>query len=95
MLGGVVRAVVVAVQSDRVPFIAASLAYYAFISLLPLLLLAVVAASVLGGSELAASVGQTATETFGPEAGTLVENALQSATGSGGATVAGDRKSVV
>ena len=43
-LGGVVRAVVVAVQSDRIPFIAASLAYYAFISLLPLLLLAVVAA---------------------------------------------------
>ncbi|PSP56923.1 hypothetical protein BRC72_10975 [Halobacteriales archaeon QH_7_66_36] len=89
MLGGVVRAVVVAVQSDRITFIAASLAYYAFISLLPLLLLAVVAASVLGGSELAASVGQTATETFGPEASTLVENALQSATGSGGATVAG------
>jgi YihY family inner membrane protein len=81
--------VVVAVQSDRITFIAASLAYYAFISLLPLLLLAVVAASVLGGSELAASVGQTATETFGPEAGTLVENALRSATGSGGATVAG------
>ncbi|PSQ24585.1 hypothetical protein BRD04_01165 [Halobacteriales archaeon QS_9_67_17] len=88
-LGGVARAVVVAVQSDRITFIAASLAYYAFISLLPLLLLAVVAASVLGGSELAASVGRTATETFGPEAGTLVESALQSATGSGGATVAG------
>ena len=88
-LGGVVRAVIVAVQSDRIPFIAASLAYYGLVSLLPLLLLAVVAASVLGGAELAAAVGRAATETFGPEAGTLVASALGNATGRGGATVVG------
>ncbi|MFB6118869.1 YihY/virulence factor BrkB family protein [Halosegnis sp.] len=88
-LGGVVRAVVVAVQSDRITFIAASLAYYAFISLLPLLLLALVAASVFGGPALAARLGRTAAASLGPEAGTLVESALRNAAGRGGATVAG------
>ncbi|PSQ52838.1 hypothetical protein BRD20_05415 [Halobacteriales archaeon SW_8_65_20] len=84
-----VRTVVSVVQSDRITFIAASLAYYAFISLLPLLLLAVVAVNVVGGPELAATLGRAATDSFGQQAGGLVENALVNAAGSGGATLFG------
>ena len=84
-----VRTVVSVVQSDRITFIAASLAYYAFISLLPLLLLAVVAVNVVGGPELAATLGRAATDSFGRQAGGLVENALVNAAGRGGATLFG------
>jgi YihY family inner membrane protein len=86
---GTIRAVVRGVQSDRITFIAASLAYYAFISLMPLLLLALVAASTLGGPGLAGRVVASATRTFGAEAGGLVEDALTNASGRGGATVVG------
>jgi membrane protein len=85
----VVRAVAAGVRSDRITFIAASLAYYAFISLLPLLLLALVAASLLGGPALAGRLGETATASFGDEAGTVVEGALTNAAGRGGATLVG------
>jgi len=84
----VVRGVVTAVRSDQVTFIAASLAYYAFVSLLPLLLLAVAAASVFGGQELADAVAVQVSAALGEQAGTLVVDALTSSAGRGGATVA-------
>jgi YihY family inner membrane protein len=84
-----VRAVVHGVRSDRITFIAASLAYYAFISLLPLMLLGLVVVSVVGGPELATSVGEDVAAAFGEEAGTLVVDALTNAAGRGGATVVG------
>jgi YihY family inner membrane protein len=84
-----VRAVVHGVRSDRITFIAASLAYYAFISLLPLMLLGLVVVSVVGGPDLAASVGADVAASFGEEAGQLVVDALTSAAGRGGATVVG------
>ncbi len=84
-----VRTVVTVVRSDQITFIAASLAYYAFISLLPLLLLTVVAVSVVGGPELAATLGTAAANSFGQQAGALVESALVNAAGRGGATVVG------
>ncbi|MWG34669.1 YhjD/YihY/BrkB family envelope integrity protein [Halomarina oriensis] len=46
ILKGVIRGI----QSDNITFIAASLSYYAFISLIPLLLLALVVANVVGGA---------------------------------------------
>ncbi|MES3516789.1 MAG: YihY/virulence factor BrkB family protein [Natronomonas sp.] len=85
----VLRAVVDGAQSDRITFIAASLAYYAFISLLPLLLLALVAASVFGGPRLVDAVVTEVSTTLGATAGTLVEDALRGAAGRGGATVLG------
>ncbi|MDZ7746739.1 MAG: YihY/virulence factor BrkB family protein [Halobacteriales archaeon] len=84
-----VRTVVTVVRSDQITFIAASLAYYAFISLLPLLLLTVVAVSVIGGPELAATLGSAAANSFGQQAGALVESALVDAAGRSGATVVG------
>jgi YihY family inner membrane protein len=86
---GVVQAVVASVQSDRITFITASLAYYAFISLVPLLLLGIVAASVLGGPELAGTLGTAAANVAGPEVGTVVESALSNAAGRGSATLVG------
>ena len=44
----VARGVVNGAQSDRITFIAASLAYYALISLLPILLLVLAAAAAFG-----------------------------------------------
>ncbi len=84
-----VLAVVDAVRSDRITFIAASLAYYAFISLLPLMLLGLVAVSVVGGPDLATEVGNDVAASFGEESGALVADALTSASGRGGATVFG------
>nr|WP_158204654.1 YihY/virulence factor BrkB family protein [Halomarina oriensis] len=44
------KGVIRGIQSDNITFIAASLSYYAFISLIPLLLLALVVANVVGGA---------------------------------------------
>ena len=85
----VTRTTVRAVQSDQITFIAASLSYYAFISLLPLLLLSLVAASVFGGEQLAAALADRAAAAFGDQAGEAVRASLTSAAGQGGATVVG------
>ncbi|QLD85428.1 YihY/virulence factor BrkB family protein [Natronomonas halophila] len=85
----VTRGVVNGAQSDRITFIAASLAYYAFISLLPLVLLALVAASILGDTEIVDTLVTAAAETLGEQAGTLVQDAVTGAAGRGGATVLG------
>ena len=83
------RRTVQGVRDDRITFIAASLAYYAFVSLVPLMLLAVVAASVFGGEELALALANSAAEALGPQAGTLVQETLVNTTGQAGAGVVG------
>lgn len=86
---GVTRSLVAVVRSESVTFVAASLAYYAFVSLLPLLLLGLVVASVVGGSALADQVATDVATTLGPSAGDIVYEALTNAAGRGGATVFG------
>lgn len=86
---GVTRSLVAVVRSESVTFVAASLAYYAFVSLLPLLLLGLVVASVVGGSKLADQVAADVATTLGPSAGDIVYEALTNAAGRGGATVFG------
>jgi YihY family inner membrane protein len=83
------RGVVNGARSDRITFIAASLAYYGFVSMLPLLLLALVAAAVFGDAELVGTIVDEVTGTLGEQAGTLVGDALTGAEGRGGATVVG------
>lgn len=85
----VTRGVVNGAQSDRITFIAASLAYYAFISLLPLLLFALVVASVLGDTETIETLVASVSETLGEQAGGLLRDALAGAAGRGGATLLG------
>jgi YihY family inner membrane protein len=85
----VVRATIEGVRSDQIAFIAASLAYYAFISLLPLLLLGLVGASIIGGEDLALLLATEASGAFGPEAGQLVTDTLTDTSAQAGASVVG------
>jgi YihY family inner membrane protein len=77
------------VREAEVTFLAASLAYYTFVSLVPLLVLAVVAATVVGGPELTARVSVLVGQYLVPTGQEAVEGALSSQTGRGGVTVVG------
>jgi YihY family inner membrane protein len=72
-----------------VTFIAAGVAYYAFISLIPLLLLALVVASFLGDTEVVAALVGEVSGALGEGAGGALSDALAGAAGRGGATVFG------
>ena len=85
----VARGVAAGARSDRVTFIAAGIAYYAFISLIPLLLLALVVASFLGDTEVVAALVGEVSGALGEGAGGALSDALAGATGRGGATVFG------
>ena len=85
----VARGVAAGARSDRVTFIAAGVAYYAFISLIPLLLLALVVASFLGDTEVVAALVGEVSGALGEGAGGALSEALAGAAGRGGATVFG------
>ncbi|WP_240451985.1 YihY/virulence factor BrkB family protein [Halostella salina] len=86
---GFVRSVVAVVRERQVTFLAAGIAYYAFVSLVPLLLLALVVASVLGGDALADAVVATADQLLTPTGADLIRDALTADAGRGGATLVG------
>lgn len=83
----VVASVIDGIRSEQVTFIAASLAYYAFISLLPLLLLTIVIGTTMGGVAFQNAVAQPVTRAVGGEAGELIREAISQRSGSGGVTV--------
>ena len=85
----IARGVLDGARSDRITFIAAGLAYYALISLVPLLLLAIVVTSVVGGDALVDAIVAEASRTLGEGVGGLLATALSGAAGRGGATVFG------
>ncbi|MFC6728766.1 YihY/virulence factor BrkB family protein, partial [Natronoarchaeum mannanilyticum] len=84
-----VRAVAVAAQSEQITFLAAAVAYYAFVSLIPLSLLGLVIASVMGGAVFEGQVVATAGEFLTPDAQNLLTEALTGEAGRGGATIVG------
>ena len=86
---GVTRAVVSAARSEQITFLAASLAYYTFVSLMPLLLLALVVASALGGEALAGAVVAQLGSVLSPAGEQVLLESLTGASGRAGATVAG------
>ncbi len=59
----VVRGIIHVIRTKNVPFMAGSIAYSAFVSLLPLVLLLTIAASILGGEALVTRV-QAVTENY-------------------------------
>ena len=81
------RALVRTVRTQQVSFLAASLAYYMFVSLLPLLLLALAIGSFLGNEAFATRIVEAVGTTLTPTTAELLGDALTSATGRGGATV--------
>jgi YihY family inner membrane protein len=78
-----------AARSDDLGFLAAAIAYYAFVSLIPLVILALATASFLGGEALSGAVSRALADVLTAEALTLLESALESGAGRGGATAVG------
>ncbi|QCS42879.1 YhjD/YihY/BrkB family envelope integrity protein [Natrinema versiforme] len=83
------KSVVAGIQEKNVTFMAASIAYQAFISLIPLLVLVFFLVSFLGGEGLAQQVS-SATEGFLPESGQIIlEDGIEGSTGSVGTSIIG------
>ncbi|PSP72884.1 YihY/virulence factor BrkB family protein [Halobacteriales archaeon QS_3_64_16] len=76
-------------QERDVTFIAASLAYYAFVSLIPLLLLSLVIATTVGGQDLANQIKAQVGSSMPAGAGQLLTSVLSGSPGAGGAAIAG------
>lgn len=77
------------VSDKQITFLAASLAYYAFVSLIPLLLLALVVATVFGGQQLANQVIETASTSLSSAGADLIREVLTNSEAAGSATVVG------
>jgi YihY family inner membrane protein len=82
------RAVTVA-RDAELTFLAAAIAYYALVSLFPLLLLALSAASLFGGEALATDIVEAAGTALSPVETELIRDTLAGARGRSQATVIG------
>ncbi|WP_226041280.1 YihY/virulence factor BrkB family protein [Natrinema sp. DC36] len=81
---------VVALARDRnLTFLAAGIAYYAFVSILPLILLAVAVASFVGGQDLANRVTSLLSQHLSSSGQQIVTQALTNTTGRAAASVIG------
>jgi membrane protein len=87
--GGLLRALVHEVRTENLTFMAGSLAYHAFVSLLPLLLLVLAVVSTVGDATLEASLIDLAGRSLTPGAGELLTVELRQASASAGVSVAG------
>lgn len=83
------KAVVATAREKEITFLAAAVAYYAFASLLPALLLLLVVATTLGGESVAERLVTLTGEFLTPAGQDAVGNAIANAPGAGGATVVG------
>jgi membrane protein len=81
-----VRSVVGVVRDQHLPFLAAAIAYYAFVSLVPLVLLALAVATLVGGRAFTTRVVDLLGGALTDEALGLLEGALTGGTARGGAT---------
>ncbi|MFC7129942.1 YihY/virulence factor BrkB family protein [Haloferax chudinovii] len=79
----VARAVVDTIREKEISFLAASISYYALVSLIPLLALGVVVATAIGGAELQAQLQTLVEQYLVPTGQDLVEEALTDRTGQG------------
>jgi membrane protein len=75
----VLRAIVHEARTERLTFMAGSIAYSAFVSLLPLLLLLVTAVSAIGDTQLETALLSVTTDAVTPEAGKLLVNDVRAA----------------
>ncbi|MFB6176512.1 MAG: YhjD/YihY/BrkB family envelope integrity protein, partial [Halobaculum sp.] len=82
-------AVVDEVRAAEVSFLAAAIAYYAFVSVVPLLVLLFVAVSTFAGDTLAAQVVSTTGTFLSPSGESVLRRSVESQTGRGSATVVG------
>lgn len=88
-LGRTVVDLVELARRERVDFLAAAIAYYAFVSVIPALLLIIVIATTVGGPIFAERI-RAATATYLSTTGQgLIEDAVTNASGRVGATIVG------
>lgn len=83
------REVVAALRREDLGFLAAALSYYAFISAVPLLLIAFAIASAFGGEAFADTVVAILSEPLSEEGADILETAITSGRGREGATAVG------
>jgi membrane protein len=77
------------VQAQQLPFLAAAIAYYAFLSVVPLLVVALAVATAVAGETLAAELLESLDQFLTPDAADLLESTLVDARGRSGVTVLG------
>lgn len=85
----VVRGIAREIKRKNVPFMAGSIAYSAFVSLLPLVLLLVIAASVVGGEVLADRVQRVTESYLSPTGQSLLADSIGQAGSQTGLSVLG------
>ncbi|MFB6308704.1 MAG: YihY/virulence factor BrkB family protein [Haloarculaceae archaeon] len=85
----IVRDVVGTARQQQVSFLAAAIAYYTFVSFVPLAALAFVLATIIGGERFAAAVLAAVGAALSPSAAELLRVALVSGNGRGGLTLLG------
>ncbi len=83
------RTIVETAQSAGITFLAAGVAYYAFVSLIPLTILTLAIGSVMGGEVFEGQIIEFVGEFLTPEAQETLVEALTAQAGRGGATVVG------
>lgn len=81
------RAVVSAFREENVTFLAASVAFYAFLSIIPLLLLTVAIGSLVGGQMFADRIVSLVEGQLSSQGAMIVEEALTSSAGRSGASL--------
>jgi len=86
---GVGKATVTLARSEQITFLAAAIAYYAFASVVPLVLLTAVVASVVGGEAFARDLVAVLGETLTPASQDVLVGTLTTTAGRGSATVIG------
>jgi len=77
------------IQAQRLPFLAAAIAYYAFLSVVPLLVVSVIVTSAATGETFGAKFAESLDRFLTPETAELLESTLDDAPGRGGVTVLG------
>ena len=84
-----IRTLLMVVQHRQLPFLAAAIAYYAFLSVVPLFIVGFTVATTLAGQTIAAELITALDEFLTPEAASIVEQTLIEGAGRGGVTVFG------
>ena len=83
------RATISLARSEQITFLAAAIAYYAFASVVPLVVLSAVLASVVGGEALATDLVEFLGATLTPASQDVLLETLTTTTGRGSATLVG------
>ena len=84
-----VRRFAALVQARQLPFLAAAIAYYAFLSVVPLLIVGLTIATAVAGETVAAQLLTAVDEFLTPEAASILEETLVAGRGRGSVTAIG------